>query len=289
MVDKALYKKVTIVGVGMMGGSFGMALKKAGLAEEVMGWGRSESKLKRAQTQGAVDSWSLERDSALSGSELLVFATPGGVTASLSQEWMAGAPPGCLITDLCSVKGDLPSALTSLTGPSRYYVSSHPMCGSEKSGVEGARSDLFRGRLCFLTPVAKTKKRSLREIQSLWQALKMMVVSLSPSRHDQIVAAVSHLPHLLAAALVNQLGDQKLLEFTGPGLADSTRIAASDPLLWLEIIRQNRKNILRQLDLLTASLTGLKKMVEEDRTSRLRAWLQKARLRRRKLSSSQSN
>jgi len=286
MPTKTLYKKVTIVGVGMMGGSLGMALKKAGLAKEVTGWGRNEEKLKKAQARGAVDNWSLEREAALDGAELLVFATPGEVTSALSQEWMAGAPPGCLITDLCSVKRDLPAALTSLTGPSRYYASSHPMCGSEKSGVEAARSDLFRGRLCFITPVTSTRKRSLREIQSFWQALEMRVVSLAPIRHDRIVAAVSHLPHLLAAALINQVGDRKLLEFTGTGLADLTRIAASDPLLWLEIIRQNRENVARQLDLLTASLTELRKMVAEEDGRRLRSWLQKARLRRRKLSGS---
>ena len=289
MPTKTLYKKVTIVGVGMMGGSFGMALKKAGLAKEVTGWGRNESKLKKAQSLGAIDNWSLDRASALDGSNLLVFAAPGEVTAALSQEWMSGAPPGCLITDLSSVKSDLPAALTSLTGPSRYYVSSHPMCGSERSGVEAARSDLFRGRLCFLTPVAKTKKRSLREIQSLWQALEMRVVSLSPARHDRIVAAVSHLPHLMAAALVNRVGDQRLLDFTGTGFADMTRIAASDPLLWLEIIRQNRANISRQLELLADNLELLRKRIKEGQFSHLRSWLQKARLRRRKLNPSQSH
>lgn len=281
-----LYKKVTIVGVGLMGGSLGMALKKAGLAKEVTGWGRNESKLKEAQSLGAIDNWSLDRASALAASDLLVFATPGKVTAALSREWIGAAPPGCLITDLCSVKSGLPAALTSLTGVSRYYVSSHPICGSERSGVRAARPDLFRGRLCFITPVAKTKKRSLREIQSLWLALGMRVVSLSPPRHDRIAAAVSHLPHLLAAAVVNRIGDQRQLDFTGTGFADMTRIAASDPHLWLEIIRQNRGNILRQLDLLVESLTRLRKMVEDDRDTPLRAWLQKARLRRRKLDGS---
>jgi prephenate dehydrogenase len=152
--------------------------------------------------------------------------------------------------------------------------------------VEAARPDLFRGRLCFLTPVAGTKKSAIREVQSLWQALEMRVVSLSPPRHDRITAAVSHLPHLAAAALVNQVGDQKMLGFAGTGLADLTRVAASDPLLWLEIIRQNRENILRQVELLTGALGELKGMLEEEKTPRLRAWLRKARLRRRQLGGS---
>lgn len=284
--SKILYKKVAIVGVGLMGGSLGMALREKVLAEKVMGWGRSVSKLRTAQKVGAIGSWTLSREEALDQAGLLVFATPMNVTKQIGPAWFVSVPPGCLITDLGSVKGKVVEELTEITGPSLSYVSSHPLCGSEKTGVTAARPDLFEDRLCLLTPVAKTKKRALSEIQNLWQALGMRVVSMAPLRHDRIMAAVSHLPHLAAAALVNQVGDEKLLDYVGTGFLDSTRIAASDPLLWLEIIRQNRENISRQLELLADNLELLKKIIQEDQVSRLRAWLQNARLRRQKLNNS---
>ncbi|MCX6348200.1 MAG: prephenate dehydrogenase [Candidatus Aureabacteria bacterium] len=275
-----MYQKVVIVGVGMMGGSLGLALKARRLAHEVAGWGRNEERLESARRLGAVDRWTLSREEALAGADLLVFATPIGTTSALAAEWLPAAPPGCRITDLMSVKGDLPSRLTALTGPSRSYVSSHPLCGSEKTGVESARADLFAGRLCLLTPVAKTKKPALAALQALWQGLGMRVISLAPARHDRILAEVSHLPHLVAAALINRLGEERLLSFTGTGLLDATRIAASDSDLWSEIVLGNRREVLQALGLFREMLDRARRLIEAGEPAALRGWLGTAARRR---------
>ena len=287
--SKILYKKVTIVGVGMMGGSLGLALRKKGLTKEVAGWGRNERRLRAARQQGAITSWTHDFRQALAGSELIVFATPMPVTRRLAAEWFPAVPKGCLITDLGSVKGGNVSELTELSPPECGYASSHPLCGLEMSGVSAADPDLFEGRLCILTPVPKTKKRALSEVQKLWQALGMRVISVAPARHDRIVASVSHLPHLLAAALVNRVSDEKLTGYVGTGFMDATRIAASEPGLWTGIVGQNRKEILRELNEYIKSLNSLKKIIEGEGEAKLKSWLQKASLRRKKLPSARKS
>lgn len=285
MTDKFLYEKVTIAGVGLMGGSLGLALKAAGLAREVVGWGRNQVRLDEAVRLGAIDRGTQDRADALAGCNLLVFATPGAVTARLAGEWFPQAPPGCRVTDLVSVKGSLVETLTELTPPRLSYVSSHPLCGSERSGAAASRPDLYRNQLCLLTPVAGTKKSALAEIQKLWQALGMTVVSMAPARHDRVVAAVSHLPHLVAAALVNQVGDEKLIDFGGTGLRDTTRIAAASSSLWAEIVTENRKEIVTQLEGMMENLMLVKQHVRSGDPSRVGQWLKKAALRRKKLGS----
>ena len=277
------YNKVTIVGVGLMGGSLGMALKEKRLAKEVVGWGRNEGRLAAARELGAIDRGTLDMEEAFSGADLLVFATPIGVTSRIAPEWFANAPPGCLITDMISVKGSVVDNLTGLTGPRRYYASSHPLCGSDETGVGAARPDLFDGKLCLITPVPKTKKPAIGGVQSLWQALGMTVISMAPTRHDQVVAAVSHFPLLLASALINQIGDEKLLKFSGTGLRDTTRIAGSSPAMWAEIITENKKAVLSQIDGMMETLMLVKQHVKSGDPARIKAWLQQASRRRRKM------
>ncbi len=277
------YEKVTIVGVGLMGASLGMALKGKGLAKEVVGWGRNQGRLDEAAKLGAIDRGTRDRAEALAGCNLLVFATPGEVTARLAGEWFPQTPPGCRITDLVSVKGKLVETLTGLTPPRRSYVSSHPLCGSERTGAASARPDLYQNQLCLITPVAGTKKTALSWIQKLWQSLGMSVVSMAPARHDRVVAAVSHLPHLVAAALVNQIGDEKLLAFGGTGLKDTTRIAGASPALWAEIVTENRREILTQIEGIMENLMLVKQHVKSGDPARIGQWLRKAALRRKKL------
>jgi prephenate dehydrogenase len=275
-----MYNKTVIVGVGLMGGSLGLAVRERRLAREVVGWGRKAERLEAARRGGALDSWTLSREEALAGADLVVFAAPIGVTAALASEWIPVAPPACRITDLMSVKGDLPEKLTALTGPARSYVSSHPLCGSEKTGASSARADLFSGRLCVLTPVAGTKKPAISALQAFWQGLGMRVVSLPPARHDQILAAVSHLPHLAAAALVNRLGEERMLDFAGTGLLDSTRIAASDPDLWAEIFLLNRRDLLGALDRFRETLERARALLSAGDAAALKSWLTAASRRR---------
>jgi prephenate dehydrogenase len=269
MTTKPRYDRVTIVGVGLMGGSLGLALKELGLAKEVVGWGRNQVRLDRAVQLGAIDRGTRDREEALAGCRLLVFATPGSVTGQLAADWLPRVPPGCRITDLVSVKGKLVETLTGLTPLRSSYVSSHPLCGSERAGVEAVRSDLYQDQLCLITPIAATKKTAIGEIQKLWQALGMTVVSMAPARHDRVVAAVSHLPHLASAALVNQIGDEKLLDFGGTGLKDATRIAGASPALWAEIVSENRKEIISQIDGLMENLMLVRQHVKSGDPARI--------------------
>lgn len=245
--------------------------------------GRNPDRLSQAVERGAIDHGTRDREEALAGCNLLVFATPGSVTERLAREWFPRTPPGCRITDLISVKGGLVETLTKLTPARSSYVSSHPLCGSERTGVGASRSDLYRDQLCLITPVAATKKTALGEIQKLWQALGMTVISLAPARHDRVVAAVSHLPHLAAAALVNQVGDEKLLQFAGTGLRDATRIAGASPALWAEIVSANRREIITQLEGMMENLMLVKQHVRSGDPARIGHWLRKAALRRKKL------
>ncbi len=283
MTAQLHYAKVTIVGVGLMGGSLGLALKARGLAKEVVGWGRNQGRLDEAVKLGAIDRATRDRDDALSGCQLLVFATPGTVTGKLAAEWLPVTPPGCRITDLVSVKGSLVETLTKLTPARSSYLSSHPICGSEQTGVGAARADLYEKQLCLITPVAGTRKTAIGEIQKLWQLLGMTVVSMAPARHDRVVAAVSHLPHLAAAALINQIGDEKLLRFGGTGLRDTTRIAGADRALWAEIVTVNRREILTQIEGMMENLMLVKQHVKSGDPARIAQWLRKAALRRKKL------
>ncbi len=283
MTAQLAYDKVTIVGVGLMGGSLGLALKAQGLAKEVVGWGRNPGRLEEAVKLGAIDRATRDRDDALAGCQLLVFATPGLVTEKLAAEWLPATPPGCRITDMVSVKGRLVETLTGLTPARSSYVSSHPLCGSEQTGVGAARSNLYQDQLCLITPVAGTKKTAIAAIQKLWQLLGMSVISMAPARHDRVVAAVSHLPHLAAAALINQIGDEKLLRFGGTGLRDSTRIAGASPALWAEIVTANRREILTQIEGMMENLMLVKQHVKSGDPDRIGQWLRKAALRRKKL------
>jgi prephenate dehydrogenase len=283
MTAELHYDKVTIVGVGLMGGSLGLALKARGLAREVVGWGRNQGRLDLAVKLGAIDRSTRERGDALAGCQLLVFATPGRATEQLAAEWLPETPPGCRITDLVSVKGQMVETLTELTPARSSYISSHPLCGSEQDGVSAARPDLYQGQLCLITPVAGTRKTAIGEIQKLWQLLGMSVVSMAPAHHDRVVAAVSHLPHLVVTALINQIGDEKLLKFGGTGLRDTTRIASASPALWAEIITANRHQIVSQIEGMMENLMLAKQHVKSGDPARISQWLRKAALRRNKL------
>ena len=263
-----------------MGGSLGMALKSKGLSSRVIGWDVSRDKLDEAIRAGAIDTGTFNREEALEDTEVLVFATPVGATSALAADWFPLVPSQCLVTELGSVKGDIVESLTRLAGIRCYFVGSHPICGSEKSGVQGARSDLFENKLCLLTPVERTRKQALSRAQAFWQALGMKVVSLAPALHDQVMACVSHLPHLLAVSLVNEVGDRKLLQYAGSGFLDMTRIAAADPGLWVEIIFLNEENVSLELERWRKHLEKILKMLQSKDAGALKEWFRKAQRRR---------
>jgi prephenate dehydrogenase len=253
---------LTIVGVGLIGGSLGLAARRRGLAGRVIGAGRQAATLERARQLGAIDEGCLDFADAVRRSEVAVFCTP----VHLIAEQVLAAAPGCeagtLLTDAGSTKAAIVAALDGRLPPGVSFVGSHPLAGSEKSGPEHARPDLFEGRVTVVTPAPHTDAAAVERTVTFWQALGCRVLLMEPDEHDRALAVTSHLPHLLASALAGTLPPE-LRGLTASGFRDTTRIAAGDPSLWTGIFLQNRAAVLEalaalqgQLDQFRAALTA---------------------------------
>jgi prephenate dehydrogenase len=247
------FRKIVIVGVGLIGGSVGMALRKRDRADLVFGVGPREDELKRAVARKAIDQYETDRgnlEAAFKGADLILLAAPVGRLESISRGISTVIPKETVITDVGSVKGALVRRLEDGfsgggSGRSRF-VGGHPIAGREKSGVEAASPDLFKDALCILTPTHRTSPKALGKVKQLWKAVGARTVTMDPDAHDRIVAVVSHLPHVVAYALVSTVlelqsktGD--LVSYSGGGLKDFTRVAASSPEMWRDICLFNRE------------------------------------------------
>jgi len=255
-----MFRKVTIVGVGLMGGSLGMAIKKRGLAKEVVGLSHRQSSLVEAIKLQAIDIGFTDVAKAIRGSDLVVLAAPVDSIIKLFSKISKHLKRGCIVTDLGSAKSDIvEEAEKSLSNPS-FFVGSHPLAGSEKKGVTYATSDLFENSLCLMTPTQMTNQVAKEKIKHLWAKLGAEVKLISPEEHDEILAYVSHLPHLLAYGLMETISKDHL-EFSSQGLKDTTRIASSSPQMWNDICIANSRNIIKALDGLINNLSILRKAI----------------------------
>ncbi len=270
------FRTVAIVGVGLLGGSLGLALRKRGLARRVVGVGRRPSVLDRAVALGAIDEGTLDLAVGVSDAELTVLATPVGAMAELARAAKASLPKGSILTDVGSTKGRLAHEIEEIAGDALRYVGSHPMAGSEKHGVEEASAELFEGALCFITPTAHTDPRALGLVADLWQAVGARVRMISPLDHDRLVAGASHLPHLVAAALVNATAAEALT-CVGPGFRDTTRVASGDPRMWVDVCLQNRERILEALRQFDREVHVLRDILGRGAEADLLAWLESAK------------
>jgi prephenate dehydrogenase len=296
-----LFSKVTIVGVGLMGGSLGLAIKKRGLAREVVGLVRRRQTLVRAKALGAIDSGTLSLPQALHGAELVVVATPVSQLPNMLRQLAPYLPAGCLVTDVGSTKVRflrevekmffVPDLVTKAVPvkPSFTFVSSHPMAGSEKEGVEHARKDLFEGSHCLLLRTKYTPAEAITRLEAFWLGTGCRQVSVvTPEEHDRWVAAVSHLPHALAACLVNVVRDlsqkdPRLAEVAGTGFRDTTRVAAGSPALWTEILLSNREELCGMIQVLRQQLSRLETALQSNESRRLLAQLEQASVFRQEL------
>ena len=238
-------KTLTIVGVGLIGGSLGLAAKKRGLAQRVRGAGRAAGKLEQALRMGAIDEYTLDLAAAVRDADLVVFCTPVNRIADQMKEAAPHALPGALFTDAGSTKRDIVQAIEGNGFPVRF-VGSHPLAGSEKKGAEHAHPDLFADRWTILTPTEKTPVSAVEDARAFWQALGARVRLMSPEDHDRALALTSHLPHLVAAALAGIL-PENLRELTATGFRDTTRVAGGDPEVWAPIFQHNRAAVLTTL------------------------------------------
>lgn len=236
-------RTLTIVGVGLIGGSIGLAARQRGLVKHIIGVGRRWESLALAQQCGALDNGTLDLREGVAAADLVVFCTPVDRIAKQILEVAPHCQPGTLITDAGSTKANITSVLEGQLPESIAFVGSHPLAGSEKQGPQAARVDLFEGKLVVVTPTAATSAASLQRVSAFWRALGAEVRFLDPVEHDRTLAVTSHLPHLLAASLSRTLPPD-WQAFTATGFRDTTRLAAGDPEVWTAIFRANRPAIL---------------------------------------------
>lgn len=255
--------KVVIVGVGLIGGSFALALKRAGAVGEVVGMGRSAAALQRALELGIVDSVTTSAAEAMAGASLVLVAAPVAQTAAILAALAPHLAAGTVITDAGSTKGDVVQAARAALGAKiGQFVPGHPIAGRESNGPEAAIADLYAGKKTVLTPLAENRAADVERVAAAWQACGALIHRLTPQEHDQVFAAVSHLPHLLAFALVDDIAGKphaaRLFQYAASGFRDFTRIAASSAEMWRDISLANRDALLGELDAYLAQLTSLR-------------------------------
>jgi len=277
-----LFERLAVAGVGLIGGSLALAVREAGLAGEVVGFGRSAENLEVARRRGLVDRITREAASAATDADVIVLAGPVGTCAALAATFRPHARSGTILTDVASVKGGLVPVLEARWAGIGPVVGAHPVAGSEASGAAAARGDLFRGRRCILTPTPATDRAALARIRALWEGVGARVEEMSPVLHDDVMARASHLPHLLAYALVAAVGrveieGRRVLDYAGTGFADTTRIAGSPAELWRDIALANVASIRTALAEFRAVLDRIEHLVVDGNGAGLEAALAEAR------------
>ena len=268
ILSRVQFRKITIIGVGLLGGSIGLAVKRRKLAREVAGFVRRAASLRDCEKAGAVDYATTDLLAAVSNADLVILCTPLAQMRSLTEQFLPALKRGAIVTDVGSVKADVVRELESLVKQSgAHFVGSHPMAGGEKMGVLAARADLYADAACVITPGKKSNASAVRKLEKFWQTLGARTLRLDAARHDLLVSRTSHLPHVLAAALVNLVlhpaNHQSQVGLCATGFRDTTRIASGSPEMWRDIALANRKNISRSVDVFVAELikfqTALKK------------------------------
>ncbi len=254
------FQSITVVGVGLLGGSLGLAVKAVDPAVRVTGVVRRPESVDEALAAGVVDAATLDLSAAVAGADLVVLCAPVGQFRALLAAVRPALKPGALVTDVGSTKAEV-VRLAERALPDGVFVGSHPMAGGERSGVAYSRDDLYTNHTCILTPTPRTAPAALARVEALWRSLRMHTVQLSPAAHDRALARVSHLPHALAALLVN-LQKPAELDLAGPGFVDATRIAGGDPAMWRDIFLSNRKAMLKALDALSAEVADLRARID---------------------------
>jgi prephenate dehydrogenase len=262
-----MFEQLGLIGCGLMGGSFALALKRAGLVKRVVGYSKSPSTTERARQMGVIDVEAPSALLAVSGADIVLLAIPVAASEATFKAIRHLVTKDMLLMDVGSTKRDvIDAARRVLREQVGSFVPCHPITGKEASGVEHADADLYQGKQVILTPIDRTDPAHVEKAVKLWEGLHCKVVKMLPEAHDSAFAAISHLPHLIAFALINGIGTQKqgneFLSLAGPGFRDFTRIAASEPKMWRDILLANRQELLQQSKIFQETLAAMEKMIE---------------------------
>lgn len=273
------FEKVTILGVGLIGASFALAMKKYKFCTHVIGHGRRQKNLQKAQEMGIIDSFDLDPVRACADSDLVLFATPVGTFIDIAKKVRPALKRGALITDVGSVKGKLVYDMEGLMPENTPFIGGHPIAGSNRSGIETAAAEIFRDAKCIITPTERTPESEIKKLIHIWKTFGCIVELVNPDEHDRIYALVSHLPHLIAYAIVNAVAeaDRAYLKFAGQGFMSTTRIASSSPELWRDICILNRENLLQSVDVFKNNLERLSQYLRVSDFESLEREFEKAR------------
>lgn len=280
-----MFEQLGLIGCGLMGGSFALALKRAGLVKRVVGYSKSPSTTERARQLGVIDVEAPSALLAVSGADIVLLAVPVASTETTFKAIKHLVTPQMLIMDVGSTKRDVvDAARRSLREQVGCFVPAHPIAGKELSGVENADPDLYTDRQVVLTPIERTSPRQVQQAVDVWAALGCRVVKMTPEAHDAAFAAVSHLPHLIAFAMMNGITGQAMgrdfLSLAGPGFRDFSRIAAADPDMWRDVMMANREELLAQSKIFQRNLQAMELMISNGNDEALLEQIEAASLAR---------
>jgi prephenate dehydrogenase len=276
-----MFEQLGLIGCGLMGGSFALALKRAGLVKRVVGYSKSPSTTQRALSMGVIDVEAPSALLAVSGADIVLLAVPVAATEATLKAIRHLVSKDTLMMDVGSTKRDvIDAARRVLRDNVSAFVPCHPITGKEVSGVEHADADLYVGKQVILTPVDRTDPGHVERAVKVWEAMQCHVLQMTPEAHDAAFAAVSHLPHLVAFALINGITAQKqgadFLSLAGPGFRDFTRIAAAEPKMWRDILLANRQELLQQSRIFKETLAAMEQMIEGGNAEALEALVDQA-------------
>jgi len=276
------FERVAVIGVGLIGGSFALALKQAGACAHVVGAGRNTANVKLALERGILDSVAADAVAAAHGADLVLLAAPVAQFPKIFQDIGSVLNPKAVVTDGGSTKRDVIAAARKGLGRKiAQFVPAHPIAGAEKSGAAAASAELFRGRRVIVTPLPENADSSVRRIEAAWSACGARISRMDPEEHDAVLAAVSHLPHLLAFALVHEIAgrgnSEQLFSYAAGGFRDFTRIASSHPEMWRDVCLANKDHLLKELSRFERSLKRIGSLLESGDAAALEKLFAEAR------------
>jgi prephenate dehydrogenase len=280
-----LFRKITIIGVGLLGGSIGLAAKRRRLAREVAGFVRRPASLNDCEKAGAVDYATTDLLAAVSNADLVILCTPLAQMRALTERFLPALKRGAIVTDVGSVKTGVVREVCGLIRKAdAHFIGSHPMAGGEEMGVFAAKADLFVNAICVVTPTINSNPGALRKVEQFWKSLGGRTLRLTPQLHDQLVGRSSHLPHVVAAALATQVlnpkspGEQAVL--CANGFRDTTRIASGSPEMWRDIALANRGNLAQAVDAFISELKQFQRALRKSDVKAISEFLETAKARR---------